>query len=411
MLKRTIDFLSSLKLTVALLALGIALVFFGTLGQVNDGLYLAQQKYFRSWFTYWHPAQLAWLIVPLPGGYFLGTSLLVNLITAHISRFRFGWKKSGIWMTHFGIILLLIGQLATDMFATESHMRLVEGRPKSYSDSSQKNELAITILGDKTNDTVVAFPEALVAQKGELKNDALPFRIRIIDYFANSAAQPRGPRSGGQAQADHGLAQFFTFAPAPESFSMDDRNMPGTVVEIVGTKGPIGTWVAPLYAGDDGAAAFLSHRLVEQLGPQLGQRMGQELSQPQEFELDGKRYRIAFRPVRLYMAHSLELVKFTHEKYLGTDIPKDFRSRVRLRNPQSTEDRELDIYMNNPLRYAGLTYYQSSFDQFDPRVTVLQVVKNPSWLTPYAGCALVAAGLLVQFLIHLVGFITKRRTA
>ena len=290
-------------------------------------------------------------------------------------------------------------------------MRLAEGQRKNYSDSSQKNELAITILGDKTNDSVVAFPESLVAQKGELQHPSLPFRIRVTDYFVNSAAQPRGPRSGGKPQADHGLAQFFTFAAAPETFAMDDRNMPGAVVEIIGAKGPIGTWVTPMYAGDDSAAIYLGHRLEEQLGPQLGQRLGQELLRPQEFEVDGKRFRIAFRPVRLYMAHSLELLKFTNEKYLGTEIPKDFRSRVRLRNSQTGEDRELDIYMNNPLRYAGLTYYQSSFDKFDPRVTVLQVVKNPGWLTPYAGCSLVAGGLLVQFLIHLVGFITKRRTA
>ncbi|MFM7100526.1 MAG: ResB protein required for cytochrome C biosynthesis, partial [Verrucomicrobiota bacterium] len=64
--------------------------------------------------------------------------------------------------------------------------------------------------------------------------------------------------------------------------------------------------------------------------------------------------------------------------------------------------------MNNPLRHAGLTYYQASFDRIDPRVTVLQVVRNPSWLTPYFGCAIVGGGLLVQFLIHLAGFLTRR---
>jgi hypothetical protein len=42
--------------------------------------------------------------------------------------------------------------------------------------------------------------------------------------------------------------------------------------------------------------------------------------------------------------------------------------------------------------------------------SVLQVVRNPSWLTPYIGCALVAAGLVTQFMFHLVGFIAKRKT-
>jgi hypothetical protein len=66
--------------------------------------------------------------------------------------------------------------------------------------------------------------------------------------------------------------------------------------------------------------------------------------------------------------------------------------------------------MNNPLRYAGETYYQSGFDQ-DNRGTILQVVKNPSWLTPYLSCLLVGGGLVVQFLIHLLNFTMKRRTA
>ena len=47
----------------------------------------------------------------------------------------------------------------------------------------------------------------------------------------------------------------------------------------------------------------------------------------------------------------------------------------------------------------------------DPRVTILQVVHNPSWLTPYFSCVLVAAGLIVQFMIHLIGFVRKLSTA
>ena len=39
--------------------------------------------------------------------------------------------------------------------------------------------------------------------------------------------------------------------------------------------------------------------------------------------------------------------------------------------------------MNSPLRYGGETFYQSGYDENDPKVTILQVVRNPSWLTPY----------------------------
>jgi hypothetical protein len=42
--------------------------------------------------------------------------------------------------------------------------------------------------------------------------------------------------------------------------------------------------------------------------------------------------------------------------------------------------------------------------------SVLSVVRNPSWLTPYVGCAMVGVGLVVEFLTHLTGFVSKRKT-
>jgi hypothetical protein len=65
--------------------------------------------------------------------------------------------------------------------------------------------------------------------------------------------------------------------------------------------------------------------------------------------------------------------------------------------------------MNSPLRYQGLTYYQYQMAASGPvKSSTLQVVRNPSWLTPYLACLLVGAGLTWQFLSHLVGFLKQR---
>ena len=56
--------------------------------------------------------------------------------------------------------------------------------------------------------------------------------------------------------------------------------------------------------------------------------------------------------------------------------------------------------MNQPLRYAGRTFYQASFGKNDT-LSVLQVVENPGWLLPYISCALVTLGLLIHFAISL----------
>ena len=142
--KRALAPLSSLRLTVLLLALGIVVTFFGTLAQTEDGLYVAQQRYFRSWFSVWSPHDPGWkwLKVPLPGGYLLGTLLVLNLIAAHTTRFKPTWRKSGIFLTHLGVLMLLLGQLATDMLSRESRMSFAEGEWRNYSEDFQRTELA-----------------------------------------------------------------------------------------------------------------------------------------------------------------------------------------------------------------------------------------------------------------------------
>ena len=54
--------------------------------------------------------------------------------------------------------------------------------------------------------------------------------------------------------------------------------------------------------------------------------------------------------------------------------------------------------MNNPLRYDGTTFYQADLRSTrTEKGTVLQVVTNPGWMTPYVGCMFVAVGMLAHF--------------
>lgn len=387
-MKRLLQFFSSLKLTVWLLALGILVIFFGTLAQTEDGLFIAQQKYFRSLYAVWspHDPSLKWIKVLLPGGYLLGTLLLINLIAAHFTRFQWTWKKSGIFLTHIGIILLLIGQLATDMFARESRMSFAEGQWRNFTEDFQATELAI--LSDATTpdmDDVVAIPTSMLAQGREVKHEKLPFTLRIKQWAENAEIRRRGPvvDKDRASAATEGVGASVIMEPVAATRAMDQRNTPAVVVEVVDPAGKaLGTWLFGLVLNE------------------------------QEFEVGGKTYRGVLRSTRYYEHFSVKLLKTTHEVYRGTEIPRNFQSRVLLENPKSGEKREVDIYMNNPLRYAGLTFFQHQMGRDEVNVnrgtSVFQVVKNPSWLTPYAGTIIVGLGLVVQFMIHLVGFIRKR---
>ncbi|MBI2928336.1 MAG: cytochrome c biogenesis protein ResB [Verrucomicrobia bacterium] len=412
MLDRVASIFTSLRFTVVLLGASLVLVFVGTLAQVHEGLYDAQTRYFKSWFV-WGPmiAHKKWPI-GLPGGYLLGTLLVANLVAAHFKRFKFDKKQTGIVLVHGGLVLLLVGQLATDMFQIESNMRLTEGQAKNFSESSSHNELVVIDKSDSETDQVVSILDSVVARKGEIRHADLPFTLRVKEYFPNSEPRARPPVTAHEpAQAARGIAERFRFVPTEVTKKMDDKNIPTAIIEVVTEQSTLGSWVVSSWATEESLLTYLQRQWNSSAGPGLGDRLVSQLAAPQEFEAGGRKYEIALRPVRFYYPHRIQLVDFRHDKYRGTEIPKNFSSQVRLTNPATGEDREVKIYMNNPLRYAGATYYQASFDQFDPRVTVLQVVRNPSWLTPYFACGLMTLGLCVQFLTHLVGFALKRKAA
>jgi hypothetical protein len=376
-----ISFFTSLRLTVVCLALALLLVFFGTLAQVDLGLYKAQNEYFRSFFIYWGPKGASWKVPVFPGGYLIGGVLLINLFASQFQRFVFTASKIGLWMVHFGLILLLLGQLLTDLLSRESTLHLREGEARNYSETEREAELAVTDVTDPAADKVVVITQGLLAREKNIRPGDLPFTVRVKQFFANSVVEDRAADAAQPPAATQGIGPRTTVKELPRVTEMDRRDVPSAVVEIVTPQGSLGTWLVSEY-----------------------------VEQPQSFTLDNRTYELAMRPHRHYKPYSIQLLKFQHDVYPGTDIPKNFSSRVLLQRPGTGEKREVLIYMNNPLRYAGETYYQSGFDP-DNHGTILQVVHNPSWLTPYFSCVLVGVGLVVQFTIHLLGFARKRRSA
>ena len=167
LLERIIRFFSSLKLTVVLLSLGLVLVFWGTIAQVEIGLYKAQNEFFRSVFIYWTPGNSGLKIPIFPGGYLLGTTLLLNLVAAHFRRFKFVKGKIGLFLIHGGLILLLIGQLLTDMLSQESMLHLREGETKNYTEADGRAELAIVDTSDKDTDKVIAIPAGVLRKQAD----------------------------------------------------------------------------------------------------------------------------------------------------------------------------------------------------------------------------------------------------
>jgi hypothetical protein len=385
MLRKIANLITSLKLTIVCLAAAMALIFAGTIAQVHLGIHEAQERYFQSFFVWWPPDKTGWKIPIFPGGHLIGAVLLVNLVAAHAARFRWAWRKLGIHLTHAGLIVMLAGGLFTDLFAIESHMRLINGETKNYSEDSRMEELAVIDTSNPEYDQVTAIPETVLRRSRVIQHPSLPFQVVVRNFFQNSRLQMGGDLAGFQPLADHGPGAQVLVEPLPPATAMDEQNVVTAAVEII-----------PVDRATDATMKSLGRWLVSD-----------ELGAPQTFSCAGRSWRLVMRPARYYKPYSVTLQKFTHERYAGTEIPKNFASRVTLIDPERAVDRDILIYMNHPLRYRGETFYQAGF-QKDDSATILQVVHNPSFIAPYVACVIVAAGLLVQFGYHLTGFARRR---
>jgi hypothetical protein len=397
--KKLLRPLASLRLTVMLFVLSMFLVFCGTLAQMDNGLWAILSGYFRA-FIAWIPFQVfvrfgqvffgfpkTWMVsgsFPFPGGYIVGGALLINLIAAHLVRFRVSWKRSGILLTHGGLILLMLGELVTGLFAVEGNMTIETGSSCNFVEHADKVELALIDSSNPASDHVVAVPGWMIQKGGLIQNEQMPFDIEVVRYMVNSA-EPRELRAGESNPATNGVGLEAAI----------DEEKPGAGVDTEQKR--------------DAATAYVTLKQKgsgETLGTYL---VSVWLSREQPVRVDGKEYTIALRFQREYKPFTLVLEEFRHDLYPGTDTPRNFSSKVRLIDPEQKEDREVLIYMNNPLRYAGSTFYQSSYLRGD-KGTVLQVVTNPGWVMPYISCTLVCVGMMIHFGIHLLGFL-QRRTA
>jgi hypothetical protein len=411
-IQKIVRFFVSLRLTVTLLAFAIILVFVGTIAQADEGLYGAQAHYFKQWIVIGAHMFGHEIPIILPGGYLIGTLLLINLVTTHIYRFEFTLKKTGIQIAHAGIIVILVGQLSTDLVSREMQMHFAEGETLNYANSATDFELVFLSGNEATS-----IPEKLLKPGNELKINTLPFTIAVKAHWHNSDVNFRAPMmQNGPPLSTNGIAAHFDFRQVANVKEVDQQNIPTAILEFKTPQGSLGTWVASDWAGDASLAEALRNSYARQLGAGMAQGIAQQLVAPQTIDVEGKAYSFTMRPTRVHFPFSFTLLKATHTTYPGTDIPKDFRSRVLLNNPGTGEKREIDIYMNHPLRYGGYTYYQYQMDAGQMTreagrapTSVLSVVRNPSWLTPYIGCVMVAIGLVIQFMYHLVGFVSKRK--
>ncbi|TWU00213.1 Cytochrome c biogenesis protein CcsA [Botrimarina colliarenosi] len=304
-------------------------------------------------------------------------------------------QRAGIVLLHAGIGLLMVGELVTDLAAVEGVMSIPEGGAVNYAEDIRHVELAI-VTDEADAQRVTVVPQNVLAKaaaSGEVvSHPDLPFDLRVVRFDENSLLAPPMAVNENPATVGAGLERVAITSKSVSGVAVSAGvNRPSAYVEPIDkqTGESLGVWLvsASFMPMDGGGGTSLL---------------------PQTIDVDGTPYEVDLRFKRLYKDYSVTLTDFRFDRYAGTNVPKNFQSDIVLSDPSRDVERPVKIWMNNPLRYAGDTIYQQSFDEVTERSTVLQVVTNGGWMIPYVSCVLVGLGMLTHFSLTLTRFARRR---
>jgi ABC-type transport system involved in cytochrome c biogenesis permease subunit len=305
-------------------------------------------------------------------------------------------KRAGIVLLHTGVGLMMFNELFVGLTAVETQMAIAEGETVNYAHDIRTLEIALIDPSDPKFDDVVVIPKSIFlerrpnSQGGEgyrvVSHPELPIDLQVVKFVQNSRLRRLTPSDKDRNPADSGvgLAWFAEEIP-PVTGTDSDGEVDKSCVYVrcfsKEAQRHLGTFLLSLAAGN-----------------------------AEPVNVDGKTYELTLRFRRHYKPYAVTLLDVRKDDYVGTSTPRNYSSDIHLVDDERHVDRKIRIWMNNPLRFAGETFYQSGYN-LDPQsgteYTTLAVVTNDGWMIPYVGCMIVATGMLAQFLIVLTRFLRR----
>ena len=450
-LDRILRTLSSLRITLVVLGLIIALIFFSTLAQRFLGIWFVLENYFK------HPiAWVEWKIFvpagkevsggfPFFGGVTLGVALLINLLAAFALKFRLTSNLRnlllGALVAAGGAALIVAGHLVpawrTQLSANPVSMLvgglllytpITVGFMLLYGRKGGMVLVHLSVILLVVGQGITSYQSLetrLVLKEGEAQSfteDGREYELAVIEPKNDGSGMDKVmciPQSRLAEWPETKAAVF----DLPSGLMMDvKRWIPNTRLGISEDAKPDENMtISP----PSGAPMLVGKRLTLEDAPTangIGQAMEDVPSVVVNFvghpenkpsialyggdatprKIPGTDISLQLRPRRHSLGYAVRLEKFSHDLYPGTSTPKNFASKVVVLE-QGKPERTVNISMNQPLRMERETLFQASFIGED--TTVLQVVQNPGWTIPYIACALGTVGLLVHFMLSLWKFL------
>jgi len=316
-------------------------------------------------------------------------------------------KRGGMVLLHVGVGLLLFNELWVAMTARERQVFMQEGQTLNYLRDIRTVELAIVDRTDKEMDEHFVVPRNLLVANYEanesrqsageplqyIDQKQLPFKIAVVKYFENAMVEDLKPGEEPKATAGRGLEETLVARRAGKGTDTGGEvDIAGAYVKFVDRD------------GDRDLGTYLLTQLVDfQRTPD---RFGEKLA------VGDKKYELFLRFKREYQPYTLNLIDVRKDDYVASNTPRNYSSDVKINDPEVGVDETVHIKMNDPLRYRGDTFYQSSYGPPEgpggKETTTLQVVLNRGWMIPYVACMIVVIGMVAHFLTAVTRFISRR---
>jgi hypothetical protein len=358
-MKKALAFLTSPKVVFYSLPPLMLLLILGTIAQRYIGLYEAEKLFFQSWILWIGP-------VPVPSTYPLLALLALGLLAKLLWKTRWNKAQFGIAVTHLGALALLVGGLITALTAEEGFMVLSEGEAGRLVSDYHQRELLIT---RDESEVLAAIPaEALEVGTSHTVPD-LPISFTVKELYRNSQ-----PVEREEPNDQHRLiAQKMALKELPLE-KQDEANQHGIIVQVEG-------------ADDAQDGLYLAYEAIPM---------------PILLRMEEGVIRMRLQKAKRALPFTLTLNEFTKFRYPGSDMAMEYESKVTVENEEGIRF-DQDIRMNEPLRFEGVTLYQSSFIQTmeGEEMSVLAVVENEGYWFPYLASVLMAIGLIWQSVIRM----------
>jgi ResB-like family len=296
-------------------------------------------------------------------------------------------KRGGVVLLHQGLLLLMFNELFVAKYVSEYNISLVEGQTTNFLRDIRSSELALLDRSNPDTDKHFVVPQHLLeanAAKNEKlakankpleaiedKDGALPVAVTVLQYTRNAAARKLKKDEKTPATAGRGLKEGIDVLKAAKGTDTGGRaDMGAMYVQFKDKKSgaDLGTYLLLQAVAEDSISTS------KELLPQL-----------ETVKAGDKDYVASLRFKRQYVPFTVHLVEARRDNYVGTATPKNYSSDIVLKDPTSGVDSKVHIKMNDPLRYSGLTLYQSGHNELGGGLdhTVLAVVFNNGFLIPY----------------------------